>query len=725
MKPFSTVKLIKLIFISAALFINSCTSSNQSIVTFNYGINLDTVKAQRFDTGKLWTFEYPPLEYFEKTYGFKPSEQWMEKVRKSALRFANYCSASFISEDGLIMTNDHCGRASITAVTKEGEDLQANSFFAENVNDERQVKNLYVDQLALIQDVTREIRDAIVPGEKDEEKILNEKINDIKEKYKKDTGLETEIVSLYNGAKYSLYGYKRYNDIRLVFSPETQMGFFGGDYDNFTYPRYNLDVNFFRVYDDSGKPLKTENYFKWSSDGINDEETVFIVGNPGRTHRLSTIAQLEYQRDIQYPTRLKLINGIIEINQEKIKEHPDQATKINDYLYAFTNSQKVYEGEIKALNDPYLMARKKDFEKKLRDAVDSDLELKKKYGDTWDKITEIRNEMRKYAGTINAYSFYPTIKSDYFNIAEQVIQLAEQLQLPEEQRQPQYRTALLDSTKASIFPDDLDKPINKIQLKVQIDFIIDNLGEENEIVQKLFGGRKGMEAVDYILGRSMLTSKESLNTFLENSPEQILNSDDPFIYFLMHTQKNLGELRYKAENLKQEEDIYSNKLGKAIFEVYGTSIPPDATFTLRIADGIVQDYDYNGTKAPIKTTFYGLYDRYYSFDEKFPWSLPDRWKNPPPEFKLSTPFNFISTNDAVGGSSGSPVINKNAEIVGIAFDGNIEGLSGDFIYDTKTNRSINVSSEGILECLKNMYRATRLSEELKKGKIPEKYLNKF
>jgi hypothetical protein len=720
MKLISTAFINIFLVISAIIFFD-CSSSQSLRKSYYNGIDLDTVKAQRFDTGKMWTFEYPPTAYFEKEYGFKPSEEWFDKVRKSSLRFASYCSASFISEDGLIITNDHCGRSSVTDVTREGEDLQSNSFFAEKLEDERPVKDLFVDQLVLIKDVTKEIQEAI-SGSKEDESLIEKKEDEISEKYKKETGLEIQIVSLYNGAKYSLYGYKRYKDIRLVFSPETQLGFFGGDYDNFTYPRYNLDVTFFRAYDDSGKPLKTENYFKWNPESIKDSEVVFVVGNPGRTNRLRTMSQLEFLRDIDYPNRLKLLNCMIEVNRETIKQHPDKAAKLNDFLYTLTNSQKVYDGEIKGLNDPYLMARKEDFEKQFKISVLSNPVLKEKYGDAWDKISEIRDGIKKYAFAINTYSIYQPLKSDYFDIAEHVILFAKQMQLSEDQRFPQYHSDSIDSTKAVIFPDDFDKDNSDMLLQAHINFLIESLGSNNDLVKNLVGNRKGSEALNYILNKSKITSKESLFSFLKKSPEEILNSDDPFIYFILNTQEKLREARQKVNALKKEEEVYNQKLGKAIFEVYGTSIPPDATFTLRIADGIVQDYNYNGTKAPIKTTFYGMYDRYYSFDGKFPWSLPEKWKNPPTEFDLSTPFNFISTNDAVGGSSGSPVINKNTEIVGIAFDGNIEGLPGDFIYATEINRSVNVASEGVMECLKNMYKAKRLSEELKEGKIPEKYL---
>ncbi|MCX6152098.1 MAG: S46 family peptidase [Ignavibacteriales bacterium] len=727
MKNILSKNLGKVLLITSALFMYGCSGSTDfNKYSLYNGINLDTVKAGRFDTGKMWTFDNPPVEYFNQTYGFKPSEQWLEKVRKSALRFASYCSASFVSEDGLIMTNDHCGRASVTAVTKEGEDLQETSFFAEKLEDERLVKDLFVDQLVSIKDVTKEVQNAIAAGKTDEEKISNKSkiIEEITSKFKKESGLEASVVTLYNGGKYSLYAYKRYKDVRLVFAPETQLGFFGGDFDNFTYPRYNLDVTFFRVYDDSGKPLKSENYFKWSPKSAMDGEAIFVVGNPGRTNRLNTISQLEYFRDIQYPTILKMLNGIVEVYEQTIKDNPAKADKLMDRLYGYTNSQKVYIGEIKGLNDPYLMARKKDFEKTFRSAVEANPKLESEYGDAWENISNLRNEIRKYSKTITAYSLSPLLKSAYFDIAKNVITLANQLQKPENDRLPQYQAALLDSTIDSIFPKDFDKMYNDRLLKVHADIIIDNLGKDNELVQRLFGNKKGKEAADFILNKSKLVSKESLQEFLKNTPEQILNSDDPFIYFLLNTQDKLAECRAKVKELTNKEEVYNQKLGRAIFEVYGTSIPPDATFTLRIADGVVQGYDYNGTKAPAKTTFYGMYDRFYSFQEKYPWNLPERWKKPPAEFDISTPFNFISTNDIIGGNSGSPVINKNAEIVGLAFDGNMESLPGNFIFTTELNRCLSVASDGMMECIKNLYKATRLSDELKQGKIPEKYLIK-
>lgn len=685
------------------------------------GINLDTVKAQRFDTGKMWTFDNPPVKYFQEAYGFNATPEWLEKARKSALRFASYCSASFVSSDGLVMTNHHCGRESVTQVNKEGEDLHKTGFFAQTLQDERPVPGLYVDQLVLIKDVTKEVQDAMSAAQTDADKVQakKDKISEIEARTRKETGLEASVVTLYSGGEYSLYGYKRYNDVRLVFAPENQIGFFGGDYDNFTYPRYNLDCTFFRVYDETGKPLKTDNFFKWSPQGASEGEAIFVIGNPGRTNRLNTMAQLEYFRDIQYPMTLNLLNDLIDVYSQTLKEHPELSTKYEDMLFGLANSQKVYVGMIKGLNDPVLMARKKDFEKKFMAAVDSKPELKAKYGDIWNNIQQTRNEMRQYSKDLTAYSVNPRFSSSYFAIAKDVISYAKQMLLPESERSSKYKGADLDSTKAKLFPESSNKDLDYKLTQVFAKNLINSLGENNDLVQKLFDSKKGKEAADYMLSRSQLTSKESVMALLNKSPKDILSSDDPFIYFLQNTSDKLESLRQKSRGVQDKEAVSNQLLGQALFAVYGTSIPPDATFTLRIADGVVKGYDYNGTKAPAKTTYYGLYERYYSFNKQYPWDLPERWKTIPPEFNLETPMNFISTNDIIGGNSGSPVINKNLEIVGLAFDGNIESLPGDFIFTTEANRCLSVDSEGMVEAIKDMYKANRLSEELRAGKIAE------
>ncbi len=563
---------------------------------YSYGqINpLDTVKAGKFDNGKMWTFEHPPINYFKEAYNFAPDKSWFDHVRSSALRFANYCSASFVSEDGLIMTNHHCGRDAVSSVQLEGEDLHANGFYAETIDKERKVKDLYVDQLVQIIDVTKEVLESFESEKDDELKIelRKKKIDELEKTYSEKLGLICKVIPLYNGAEYSLYAYKRYTDVRLVFAPEDQIGFFGGDPDNFTYPRYNLDMTFFRAYDEDGKPIKCENYFKWNVEGAQPGEPIFVVGNPGRTDRLKTVAQLEYDRDITYPLGLQRLNKIIDSLKLRIELQPELRKELNNQIFYMENGRKVYSGILKGLNDPILMAKRKDFEKKFKDAVNNNQELKSKYSKIWDEISELLVEKK--------------------------------------------------------------------------------------------------------------------NVYIE-----LMNTDTTTSDGLEMANK----LRNRLKSINAKENVKMQNLGKALFEVYGTTIPPDATFTLRISDGVIKGYEYNGTIAPPKTTFHGIYDRYFSFNKEYPWSLPERWKNPPPEFDLSVPINFVSTNDIIGGNSGSPVINVKAEIIGLAFDGNIESLPGRFIYTTEANRTISVDSKGILEAIKNLYKAERLYNELISGKL--------
>lgn len=718
--------------IALFLFLVGCSSSTQMQQTKTdyvpkvpqmHGIVLDTVKAQRFDTGRMWTFDYPPLDYFEDEYNFRPSNEWLDKVRMSALRFATYCSASFVSEDGLVMTNHHCSRESITNISDEGEDLHTKGFFAQTLADERRVPELFVDQLVLIKDVTAEVQKAIDEGFTEQEKIANKnaKVKELESKYKEETGLEIQVITLYNGGAYSLYGFKRYNDVRAVFVPETELGYFGGDPDNFTYPRYALDFTFFRVYDDDGKPLKTENYFKWNENGAEEGEPVFVVGNPGRTNRLNTVAQLEYMRDVQYPRTLDMLNALVKIYTKIVASNPPNKDEMQDRLFSFENSQKAYTGMLKGLRDPMLMQRKIDFEKNFKDAVNSKPALKNQYTDLWDKLTETRSEVRTFANEFTTFQLNPLVSSKYFFIAQGLIKAAEQLKLPEDERLPEYQGEDLEATIAELFPEDLDEEMEKMILELQVNGMVQYVGNSHPVVANFTGGKTGMTTVNDVLSRSKVKTKDGLIALAKKGGEAILSSDDPFIQYNIATQPIIADMRKKMNEISARESNYVQMLGRALFEVYGTSIPPDASFSLRIADGVVAGYPYNGTVAPAMTTFYGLYDRYYSFKGKFPWSLPEKWQNPPAEFRLETPVNFVSTNDIVGGNSGSPVINRNAEVVGLAFDGNIESLPGNFIFTTETNRSVSVHSAGMIEAIGNLYKAQRLYDELKTSKIPEKY----
>ena len=475
------------------------------------------------------------------------------------------------------------------------------------------------------------------------------------------------------------------------------------------------------VYDDEGNPLKTDNYFKWSKDGAKVNEPIFVVGSPGSTYRLKTMAQLEYMRDYTYRNLNFFTNGKVKYYNELITEDPSNARKYEDQMLFVGNGAKVFKYSYKFLTDDYSMARKRDFENKFKSAVQGNPEMNKLYGHLWDGIEAVNNEFRQYASKISAYSISPRSSSDYFLIAKNLIKLAHQLQKPDSTRAADYQGAKLDSTIQTIFPDDFNVLEVDKGLELQADYMMLNLGVNNPLMQKTYGGNKGKAAVEYAKAHSQLTNAKDVIELANKGAEAILNSNDVFISYILATQDELLDLLGKQKDAKETEKVLENELGRALFEVYGTTIPPDATFTPRISDGELKNYEYNGTIAPVQTTFYGMYDRYYSNNEKYPWGLPERWLNPKEGFDMSTQYNFISTNDITGGSSGSAVINKEGEVIGAAFDGNIESIPGNYLYNPTNNRMVSVSSEAILQILKYIGDAERIADELEAGKIPEKY----
>ncbi|HEY9166952.1 MAG TPA: S46 family peptidase [Candidatus Kryptonia bacterium] len=709
---------------TALLALGGCTSYQATKPTSQNFLNPDTVKAGQYDNGKMWTFDYPPTQYFKEAYGFTPDKGWFDDARLGALRLAG-CSASFISDDGLFLTNHHCARGALDKVNKPGEDLPDSGFYAPTLADERKVDGMYADQLVVIKDVTSEVQQAFESGTTDEEKVANrnaeiEKLqNQYWEQYKKDSPADSmvfQVVTFYNGGKYSLYGYKRYTDVRLVFAPQLIVAYFGGDYDNFTYPRYDVDFSLFRIYDND-KPFKSDHYFKWSEDGAKEGDPVFVIGNPGRTSRLLTVSQLEFNRDYQYPYIVDLLQAGMDTYTKMIEQHPEKKLDYQTRLFGISNSFKAYTGYLGGLRDPYLMARKKAFEKKFRDAVTANPSLEEKYGTVWDNIAAVQDGKAKLFEKLNALSPAGFGRSSYFSIANRLVQYANNMKMPDSSRPKMYRGAALDKMKAKFFPADFNADLEKLVLAHQLMQMQAGLGVSNESFNKLLGGRTPADAADYLTGSTSLGDSARVADLLNGTPDAILTSTDPFIQFVVETQQEMSSMRSQYEKLAAQEGAEGQLLGRAVFDVYGTSIPPDATFTLRIADGVVKGYEYNGTIAPTNTTYYGMYDRYYSFGKRYPFSLPGNWPNPPADFNLSTPLDFVATNDIIGGNSGSPVLNKDLQIVGLIFDGNIESLPGEYIYVDTYNRSVAVHSDAIPEALKYIYHADRLVNEIKSGKI--------
>jgi hypothetical protein len=701
--------------IAAVLALSGCSTQQATRSDLKGRINLEKVQAGQFDTGKMWTFDFPPMDYFAKTYNFTPSKEWFEKARLSALRLPN-CTASFVSEDGLVMTNHHCARSALDSVNREGERLAEAGFYAATVNDERKAANIFIDQLLVMEDVTKEVQQAFDSGTTDNDKVTNRmtKMQEIQKRYaaKYKTSAPQDsmvfsVVSFYNGGRYSLYGYKRYTDVRLVYAPEEVMAFFGGDPDNFTYPRYDFDCAFFRVYD-NGKPLKTANFFRFSQDGAQERDAVFVIGNPGRTNRLKTVAQLEYLRDVLYPASIEAYEKVGTIYSSYIATHPEAKLKYLNTIFGLENSRKAITGYLNGLQDPVLMAKKKDFEKKFHNAIREKSVLNAKYGNSWDDIAQHQAELTALYPQFDALRFRGRNFPKYLSLAADLVNVANQS-----------KDSIADSTRTKFYPSKLTAEVEKRLLAFRLSIMERALAGKDEAFDKLMAGRTPEQAAEDLSVNSVIASKEKTQALLAGTPEAILKSSDPLIVFIIAEQTQVKELQNRYNDINGKLQACEQMLGNAMYEVYGTQIPPDATFTLRIADGTVKGYDYNGTIAPPITTFYGLYDRYYSFGMNDPWKLSDRWVNPPSTFKMNTPMNFVSTNDIIGGNSGSPVINKNLQVVGLIFDGNIESLPGDVIFDDTYNRSVAVHSSGLLEGLEQIYKAERIVKELRAGKIVE------
>ena len=680
-------------------------------------IDPDTVRAGQYDTGRMWTFDNPPRAYLTETYGFSPDDAWFERARLGALRFASYCSASFVSPNGLILTNHHCARQSVTEVTRDGEDLHATGFYAAAMDDERLVDGLYVEQLIAITDVTGEVEAAAAGMETDAERInaRQEAIGAIAERMAaeaggEDAGMRVQVIAFYDGAQYSAYTFRRYDDIRLAFAPEEQAGFFGGDPDNFTYPRYSLDFALLRAYGEDGRPLDTEAaYFPWSEDGTEDGELVFVIGNPGSTTRLQTVAQLEFRRDVQEPAILRLYSSRADIYQDFVENHPnDPATPdLEDTYFSLSNARKAYTGRVEGLRDPYVIARRAAAERAFREAVDADAGLRATYGTLFDDIAANRREARQFAAEAGAFiGMNPGSPA-----ASNVLTRALFAHAYATTQSAQFREAVLGVE---------DRPVALEQglLAARLNDFVHYFGADSDLVRQVLGGRSAAEVARELMQTSAFATEAGTAAALDGD---LAASDDPALAIAEVLWPRYAQYQQQGSVLSAQVGELASNLARARFDVYGTDIPPDATFSLRINDGVVRGFPYNGTVAPPYTTFYGMYDRHFSFqaDDALAefYALPERWLPIPDALDLTTPFNFVTTNDIIGGNSGSPMLNRDLEVVGIAFDGNIHSLPGDYIYLPDQNRTVAVDSRGMMEALESVYEADRLAEELQTGQL--------
>lgn len=663
----------------------------------------DPGKPQRFDFGKMWTFENPPKEWFKEAYQFSPPDSWFDDVRKSSLRFATWCSASFVSPNGLIMTNHHCSRDVVTKLQKEGESFEKNGFYAPTLADERKAEGLFVEQLIITEDVSDKILKKMNKAKDElERKVFQDSAlaQIIREYNQLDAwkGLRIQAVTYYSGGKFSLYGYKKFGDIRLVMIPEYDLGYFGGDPDNFTFPRYALDFTFWRAYDENGQPMNTSaHYFKFKPEGAVEDEPVFVIGNPGSTERYKTITQFEFDRDIRYPTLLSMMGNWKDMMQREYDKNPN--TDLLNTIFGISNSLKAFTGILGGLRDTNLMARKRAVQNEIRSKA------KLKGEDYWDEMDKEYSQLRKHGAAANILGPSPN-KGNALNLMFVLSKYEKTLGMNE--NDPGLAKIKEDIRKLS---KDLNTDKEKEYLKLVFDEMKTFEHPDNRFMDQILKDKSPEKVASKILDKTDFANPKDLEKLLEKNAEKFAKCDDPLLEAARVLVPKYQDAIKAFQSSSPKRKALEAKIANAVFQVKGTNLPPDATFTLRLSDGIVKPYPYNGTIAPYKTSFYGLYDRYYSYNQKYPWSLPEKWLNPPAEL-LKAPMCFVSTNDIIGGNSGSPIVNRNKEVVGLVFDGNIESLPGNFIYDEKLNRTVSVHAGGIYASLRYIYKADRIVNEL-------------
>ena len=665
--------------------------------------------AQRADEG-LWLFEAFPKQRLAARYGVQLSDELLDRLRLASLRVG--ASGSFVSPDGLIFTNHHVALDCLQKLSTAEQNYVVNGFWAPTQADEKPCPDLEANQLVRIQDVTQRVNGAVQPGSADAEALRQRlaEIARIEKECVSATGNRCDVVNLYSGERYHLYEYKKYTDLRMVFAPETDIGFFGGDPDNFTYPRYCLDIAFLRAYE-NGKPARTPHYLRFSREGVREGEVIFVSGNPGTTGRLMTVAQLEFMRDHYYPLIHRRLASLIRTLEKYSAQSPENERIAHDNLFSQQNSYKAYTGFLAGLRNPKIMELKRAEERKLRDAVEADADRRARFASAWHAVAGAYQKFRDYYKSYWLLEFSPHRGSDLLRIARDVLRLSEERLKPNDQRLREYRDSALPSLERQLYsPAPLTDSMEVAVLADYFEFLRSELGAEDPTVKAILNGRTPQQAAQEYVSTSRLKDVAERKRLAADA-EAVRRSEDGMIRLARILDGPARSLRKRYED-EVEAVLNSSaaKIARARFAVFGQEAYPDATFTLRLTYGAVKGYkDSKGRWVPYATRFEGLYKRATG---KPPYRLPQRWLDARPKLNLKTPFNFVSTADTHGGNSGSPTVNTKGEIVGILFDGNIESLPNRFVYTEEQARSVHVATQGIVEALDKVYGAQRLLAEL-------------
>ncbi|HQU84151.1 MAG TPA: S46 family peptidase [Pyrinomonadaceae bacterium] len=661
----------------------------------------------------MWTFDNPPLKQWKERYNFEPSAEWLEKVRLASVRLNDGGSGSFVSPDGLIITNQHVASGQLTKLSTKERDIVKNGFYAPTRDAELKTADLEVNMLVSYENVTERVQSAVKAGatDKDASAQRRAEIAAIEKESTDKTGLKSEVISLYNGGEYWLYRNKKYTDVRVVFAPEEQAAFFGGDYDNFTFPRHDLDITILRVYE-NGQPIKSPQYLKWSETGPKDEEFVIATGYPGSTARLLTVAQLAYQRDTGNPLQKKVWTSRLNALENYSKRGTEQARQATGSIRSFNNSLKRLTGQQDGLMNPRMFAKKEAEEKALKEGLAKNAALEKELAPAWKQISDAYTELPKYA---NRIAFSNLSASRLGTIASSIVRYGDEIKKPNNERYPEFNDARLESFKAGLLsPAPIYPEMEEALLTAWLEEAKKTLGANDPFIKAALGDAEVSEVVKRAVNETKLKDVAARKALLDNS-DSIAASTDPMVTLARRVEPVIRELRaWNEEKITSVDARAGEKIAKARFAVYGRTIAPDANFNLRITFGKVKGYEEDTTLVPYKTTFFGLYDRAESFGEKTPYELPARFKERRDRLNLATPLNFVYSADTIGGMSGSPIINRNGEFVGINFDSNVQKLSNRYWYieEEEGSRAVGVHSAGILEALRKLYDAENLANEL-------------
>jgi hypothetical protein len=670
----------------------------------------------RADEG-MWLFNAPPRQILREQYSFAPTDAWLEHLQKASVRFNSGGSGSFVSEDGLVLSNHHVGADALQKFGNQEHNYLRDGFYARTLAEEKRCLDLELNVLMSIEDVTDRVNAAVKPDLPPEQAFAARRaaMAGIEKESLDATGLRSDVITLYQGGQYHLYRFKKYTDVRLVFAPEQQIAFFGGDPDNFEYPRYDLDICLFRAYE-NGQPAKVPHHLKWSSAGAGDKELVFVTGHPGRSDRLLTVAELEYLRDFVYPYTLALLYRREVLLTAYSARSEENARKAKDDLFGVQNSRKARDGGLAGLMDPSLMARKQAAQEKLREAAGRKEELAGALA-AWDRIETAQKVIAENALRYRLLEAGHGCYCELFDIARTLLRAGDERPKPDGERLREFHESGRESLEFELFST---KPIyddyEQLRLADSLTFLAERLGYGDPLVQRVLAGKSPRARASELVLGAKVKDVAVRQQLYNGGKTAVAAAQDPVIELARLVDADARAVRKIIETQDEIKRQAHAQIAKVRYALEGARNYPDATFTLRLAFGTVKGYQENGQTVPFQTTVAGLYQRASDQKHRPPFDLPACWLKRKNQLDLNTPLNFVSTADIIGGNSGSPVVNRNGEFVGIIFDGNLQSLVLDFSYTEEQARALAVHSRAILEALRKVYDAKALAEELVGGK---------